>query len=234
MTKISTQYISAMEQYHNRFGTSIIKVCNNIDDRKNNNLPAALIETERLIIKNTGMEDENDIYELFSNPEIMTRECFGRPMSINATFERLKEWEKEWNENNPFSCFSIYTKNRELIGNVQLNESSGEGNLRITIMIKPEFQNIKYAQEAGGAIIFDWLCYILLNRTKLYDDTFPKRIEIHTKEENEKAIHLSQKAGFESHEAQDLRYNMKYYALNLYEETDLTGDAEYLRNDLDC
>jgi RimJ/RimL family protein N-acetyltransferase len=72
------------------------------------------IETKRLELKSVVPEDfENYYSKLYSCPEVMKSFAYGVPLDSETTAERVEMWAHRWEQNDPFSAFSVRLKEED-------------------------------------------------------------------------------------------------------------------------
>lgn len=75
------------------------------------NIKGKAITISGLIIKSATAADVDNYYELFSDSDVMQKYATGKTVSDKSVIEsRINGYVAKWKNNNPFSGFSVYTK----------------------------------------------------------------------------------------------------------------------------
>ncbi|WP_029233095.1 GNAT family N-acetyltransferase [Butyrivibrio sp. VCB2006] len=148
--------------------------------------PWEVIRTDRLIIRETTVDDVDEFYRLYKEPE-MTKYMEG----LFENPEDEKRYQKDYIEKvYGLMGFGVWTIVRasdgEVIGRAGFSIRNGFENIELGFLIGKEYQGKGYAYEACSAILDygrDVLCL--------------EQVQALVKKENEVSINLCQKLGFE-------------------------------------
>ena len=147
--------------------------------------PWEVIETERLIIRETTVEDVDEFYKIYSDPD-MTRFMEG----LFENPEDEKRYQKDYIEKvYGLMGFGVWTLVRKedgrVIGRAGYSVRNGFDEAELGFLVGKEFQRQGYCMEALRAIL-DY------GRAVLMFD----RVQTLVKAENEVSIHICEKLGF--------------------------------------
>ncbi len=148
--------------------------------------PWEVIRTERLLIRETTVEDVDEFYRLYKEPE-MTKYMEG----LFENPEDEKRYQKDYIDKvYGLMGFGVWTivchENGEIIGRAGYSVRNGFDDIELGFLIGKEYQHKGYAYEACSAILEYGKNILLLDQ-----------VQALVKKENEISIKLCKKLGFE-------------------------------------
>ncbi len=160
-------------------------------------LPWTILETERCIIRETTVEDVDEFYEIYSDPE-MTRYMEG----LFKNPEDEKKYQADYIEKVygllGFGTWTVIRKeDGRIIGRAGFSVRSGFDDIELGFLIGTEFQRQGYAYEVCRAILE-------YGRNVLLFDS----IITFVKAENHVSVHLCEKLGFVKTDEVDVEENI--------------------------
>ncbi|MCR4758126.1 MAG: GNAT family N-acetyltransferase, partial [Butyrivibrio sp.] len=159
--------------------------------------PWFILETERLILRETTLEDVDEFYSLYKDPE-MTQYMEG----LFENPEDEKRYQKDYIDKvYGLMGFGIWTvirkEDKRIIGRAGFSVRNGFDEIELGFLIGKEFQRKGYAFEACSAIM-DYGKNILL-----FD-----KVQTLVKAENQVSIHICEKLGFKTIDIVDVEENI--------------------------
>ena len=180
-------------------------------------LPWTVLETERCIIRETTVDDVDDFYRIYADPE-MTRYIEG----LFENPEDEKRYTKDYIDKvyglMGFGTWTVIAKeNEEIIGRAGFSVRRGFDNVELGFLIATPYQRQGYAYEVCKAIME-------YGRDVLQFGT----VQTFVKKENEVSVHLCKKLGFEVVDEQDIEENI-YGDAYSGEQAVTLGESHYGR-----
>ena len=185
--------------------------------------PWEVIRTDRLLIRETTVEDVDEFYRLYREPE-MTRYMEG----LFENPEDEKRYQKDYIEKvYGLMGFGVWTLVREqdgeIIGRAGYSIRNGFDNIELGFLIGREYQRQGYAYEACSAILEYGKAYLGLDQ-----------VQALVKKENEVSIRLCERLGFHKEETVKVEENIYGHSYKVEEDnTDIrlsqSQYGEYLK-----
>ncbi len=177
--------------------------------------PWDVIRTDRLMIRETTVEDVDEFYRIYKDPEITQymEGLFDDPADE-------KRYQKDYIEKvYGFYGFGVWTlvrrSDNRIIGRAGFSMRNGFDEIELGFLIGKEFQRQGYAYEACKAIL-DYGRYVLMF----------EHVQTLVKKENEASIQLCEKLGFRRQEEVDVEENIYGRAYNKEDRVSLS-EAKY-------
>ena len=182
--------------------------------------PWEVIRTDRLLIRETTLEDVDIFYKIYADPEI-TRYMEG----LFENPEDEKRYQKDYiNKVYGLMGFGLWTLVRSsdntVIGRAGYSVRNGFDEIELGFLIGKEYQRQGYAFEACSAIL-DY------GRDVLMFD----KVQTLVKKENTVSIHICERLGFRKHDEVDVEENIygKDYGETLKLSLDSSNYGKYVR-----
>ncbi|OGT08247.1 MAG: hypothetical protein A2X78_01310 [Gammaproteobacteria bacterium GWE2_37_16] len=122
-----------------------------------NNELRVQLSTSYLDIRSISEEDRASCYSLFANNEARKYYGSGLPLLTAQVEPIFNMWKDRWLKNNPYSAFSIYTKNHEFVGIISIGTTNQEGLTETACLLLPQFINGDCATEAMSMLVNRYL-----------------------------------------------------------------------------
>ena len=120
--------------------------------RRLKNLPWDILETDRLLVRETTVEDVETLVELYSDPS--TTEFMENLFPIDEEKEYLRKYIENIYGFYEIGIWSlIRIEDNALIGRIGIEYTDEEGIVEMGFMLGVDYQGLGYATEAGAAII---------------------------------------------------------------------------------
>lgn len=159
--------------------------------------PWEVLTTERLLIRETTVEDVDEFYKLYSDPE-MTRYMEG----LFENPEDEKRYQKDYIEKvYGLMGFGVWTlvrkEDNKVIGRAGFSVRNGFDDIELGFLVGKKYQRQGYAFEACKAILDYGRDMLLFNE-----------VQTLVKKENEVSIHICEKLGFAITDEVDVEENI--------------------------
>lgn len=179
--------------------------------------PWEVIRTDRLIIRETTVEDVDEFYRLYKDPE-MTRYMEG----LFENPEDEKRYQKDYIDKvYGLMGFGVWTLVRAddnvIIGRAGYSVRNGFDQIELGFLVGKEYQRQGYAYEA---------CRAILDYGR--DMLGLEHVQTLVKKENEVSIHLCKKLGFEETDEVEVEENIYGHGYNGTDRVNM-GQAKYGR-----
>ncbi len=112
-----------------------------------------MLTTKRLKFKKVSYDDIDNVYKIFSNPQLTKYFISGSDKTKDNTKKRVDKIISHWTEYD-FGDFILLNKvNKTLIGYGGLHYKERGGNINISYIIRPEFQKKGYGYETSIGLL---------------------------------------------------------------------------------
>jgi RimJ/RimL family protein N-acetyltransferase len=101
------------------------------------------------------MDDLPDYIQLFGDSEGVKMFADGNPRSKEKVTERLTNWVKRWENNDPFSPFRVELKDGTFIGFVVLGYGDEVGESELAYMLDKNYRSQGYGTEMVAAVVHE-------------------------------------------------------------------------------
>jgi RimJ/RimL family protein N-acetyltransferase len=120
-----------------------------------NHIPSLSIkaETSKLILKTTTLDDQKYYQELMSNPLNMKTFYNGQVPSQESILNRVKRYNNNLMTNNPFTGYSIFTKENKFVGFIGIAGTEDKVG-QIAYVLDKAFWNQGYGKEATYTLVY--------------------------------------------------------------------------------
>lgn len=113
----------------------------------------SIFETERLLIRATGLADARILYRLWTDPRVMTN--VGYPRGLDITLLEIEANIRQHNPNTEFGQYLMAERksDNQVIGECKMILPDDDGVSRTDVKLLPEFWGHKYGVEIKQALV---------------------------------------------------------------------------------
>lgn len=112
-----------------------------------------IIETERLVIRRTEIDDADILYQLWTDPRVMAN--VGYPLGLDVTLEQIKESIRGQDQASEFGSYLMVQlrDNGPTLGECKMILPDEEGVSRTDVKLLPAYWGHKYGVEIKQALV---------------------------------------------------------------------------------
>jgi ribosomal-protein-alanine N-acetyltransferase len=134
------------------------------------------IKTERLVIRSTMQEDEENFAAMTADPIVMEKFGTGVSWEEKNVKDRMSIWLKRWKDHDPYSAYSILDKKSgEFIGIITIGHSS-PGESEPSYIINRRFWGKGFGSEAADAVFQSLIPRLMMRNYDLENKPLKKLV----------------------------------------------------------
>ncbi len=155
------------------------------------------IYTPSLHVRSVTRQDAEELYRhVYGSAEVMDKFQNGDPWTSERFTKRLETWVARWEHGDPFSAFSVRTRDEAFVGVAVMGHGSIPGRSELAFAVRKSCWGQGYGKEAMRAIVEKFATLLRSENTTVEGEAF-RIVEATVRDDNLPSVNILDSLGME-------------------------------------